>query len=140
MFEVESIYRILQVIGLSLPAIALDMTVLVEIHMITGINIAPIAPYSDMNEGESSNDREIKGEHYTYRLTDAASQTDFALSLFSFTVLLFSSIILIISLFIHVMYILGVIFTIIGFASLILSIGITLKNNIKNILKNDRNK
>lgn len=93
MAEIDTVYRALQVIALTLPAIALYMNVLTEIHMAvsreTGMQVDPDSPHLTGTGGEI----EWEPDPYTARLTLASKQLDFALALMSFIFLLISGVV-----------------------------------------------
>lgn len=88
--SLDTALRLLQLIGLSLPAVALYLMVLVEAHMTTRrVTGAKMEPAEGKDWGD--NHYTFKPDRYTARLTDAASQLDFFTALASLTGFLLSA-------------------------------------------------
>lgn len=135
MTEHQPALNLLQLIALTLPAIALYMNVLTEIHMAvsrqTGMKVDPDSDHLTGMGGEI----EWEPDRYTARLTTAINQIDFALSLVSLGVLLIAAMLFItyIAFSIPLLMDLGVGALVLGFLALLLAVGATFLISASNI-------
>lgn len=88
--SVDTALRFLQIVGLSLPAVALYLGVLTDVHMTARRETATVP----IDEGEGIGVREMsfERERFTVHLTDAPSLPDFLIGLLSLIGLLISGI------------------------------------------------
>lgn len=116
----DTAFRLLQIIALALPAIALYLTVLVELY----------------SESHQESGLEPTG---VIKLTQADNELDFALALLSFVVLLVSAIFLIVSIAVPKSIILdiGTGILVLGFIVGLLAVATTAKRSIQRIRSSD---
>lgn len=135
MTEHQSALNLLQMIALTLPAIALYVNVLTEIHMVvarkTGLQIDPDSPHLTGQGGKI----EWEPDPYTARFTSAIKQPDFALSLLSLGILLISAMLFIVYVALSIPLLLdsGTGTLVLGFIALFLAVGWTFSISVKNI-------
>lgn len=86
--SVDTALRFLQIVGLSLPAVALYLGVLTDIHM-TARRETAIVPV-DEGEGRGVRELSFERERFTAHLTEAGARRDFLIALVSLIGLLAS--------------------------------------------------
>lgn len=134
MHQTDLVLRLLQFVGLALPALALYIVALTELHMAveraTGVQFDVEKEY-----GDGSKKGKFKPDPFTARLTTAWQEYDFAIALISLILFLLSTIPLL-SYFIvenHLVPKIAIILMGLAILSMITAIGKTLQTSLDHI-------
>lgn len=127
--SVDSALRLLQIVGLSLPAVVLYMDVLVEMYM----SIRRVT-FPDL-EAKEGNKHTLVPDRYAGRLTESGSQIDFLFALLSLVGLLVSGLLLVVYvILLHpVVYQAGLIVLVVSYSLLVVSCLLLVRIIVQNI-------